>query len=148
MSKPFVPIETADLKWIQNLPFSKQYNDIYFSMESGIKQSRYVFVDGNDLINRWSMLDQNEDQHFTIGETGFGTGLNFLLTWSLWERYAPQSATLHFISCEKNPLKVNDLMRALKNWPELELYTAELIKQYPVLTPGNHHLFFCDGRLK
>ncbi|RUR12216.1 bifunctional tRNA (5-methylaminomethyl-2-thiouridine)(34)-methyltransferase MnmD/FAD-dependent 5-carboxymethylaminomethyl-2-thiouridine(34) oxidoreductase MnmC [Legionella sp. km772] len=146
MSKPFVPIETADIKWNKNLPFSNQYDDIYFSMESGIQQSRYVFIDGNDLINRW--LSLKECAHFSIAETGFGTGLNFLLTWSLWKHYAPKSASLHFISCEKNPLKVEDIKRALSNWPELESYSLELLKQYPILTPGNHHLNFSDGRVK
>ena len=146
MSKPFVPIETADLTWSKNLPYSKQFDDIYFSMESGIHQSRYVFIDGNNLIERWSALKEYE--HFSIGETGFGTGLNFLLTWSLWEKYAPKSASLHFISSEKYPLKLEDLERALSNWPELELYKSELIKQYPNLTPGNHHLHFCEGKIK
>ncbi len=146
MSKPFIPIETADIKWNNNLPSSNLYNDIYFSMESGVLQSRYVFIEGNDLLNRWSALSERD--HFSIGETGFGTGLNFLLTWSLWEQYAPKTASLHFISCEKHPLKLIDLERALDNWPELASYKSELIKQYPILTPGNHHLIFAEGRVK
>lgn len=146
VSKPFVPIETADIKWSGNLPSSNQYNDIYFSMESGIQQNHYVFIDGNELIKRWSIL--GPQFHFSIGETGFGTGLSFLLTLSLWEKHAPKSASLHFISCEKHPLKLEDLKRALGNWPELESYSLELLKQYPILTPGNHHLNFCNGRVK
>jgi tRNA 5-methylaminomethyl-2-thiouridine biosynthesis bifunctional protein len=148
VSKPFIPIETADIIWKQDLPFSNQYHDIYHAMDSGIKQNRYVFIDGNDLINRWTNLPSDEPQLFSIGEIGFGTGLNFLLTLSLWEQHAPQSASLHFISCEKHPFKLDDLNRALSNWPELGSYRLELIKQYPVLTPGNHHLYFCNGRVK
>lgn len=146
MSKRFVPIETADIKWNKNLPLSNLYQDIYFSMESGILQSQHVFVEGNNLFNRWLSLAEGE--HFTIGETGFGTGLNFLLTWSLWEKHAPKNAFLHFISCEKYPLKAVDLEKALSNWPELQCYREELLKQYPVLTPGNHYLSFADGRIK
>jgi tRNA 5-methylaminomethyl-2-thiouridine biosynthesis bifunctional protein len=148
VSKPFVPIQTAEIRWIQNLPFSLHYNDIYYSIDSGLNQSRYVFIDGNDLINRWSALPVDEPSTFCIGETGFGTGLNFLLTWSLWERHAPSSAQLHFISCELHPFKQEDLIRALSNWPELEPYLSELITHYPVLTPGVHHLSFADGRVK
>jgi tRNA 5-methylaminomethyl-2-thiouridine biosynthesis bifunctional protein len=148
VSNPFIPIETADIQWSGNLPFSTLYNDIYHAVDSGIIQSRCVFIDGNDLISRWSAFPHGERHIFTIGETGFGTGLNFLLTWSLWERYAPNTATLHFISCEKHPLKLNDLDRALSNWPELENYKLELLKQYPILTPGNHHLIFNEGRVK
>ncbi len=111
-------------------------------------QSRYVFIEGNDLINRWSALPDDTTNQFNIGETGFGTGLNFLLTWKLWEQYAPKSACLHFISCEKHPLKLSDLKKCLNVWPELSLQSNELIEQYPVLTPGYHHLSFCNGRVK
>lgn len=148
MSKPFVPIETADLQWTQDLPISNQYDDIYHAMDSGIKQNRYIFIDGNDLINRWTNLSKEQPEVFTIGEMGFGTGLSFLLTCSLWAQHAPKTASLHYISCEKHPLKLDDINRALSNWPELDEFRLELIKQYPVLTPGNHHLYFCHGRIK
>lgn len=111
-------------------------------------QSRYVFVDGNDLINRWLALPENKPSQFNIGEAGFGTGLNFLLTWKLWEQYAPKSASLHFISCEKHPLKLNDLKKCLSVWSELSLQSKELIENYPVLTQGYHHLTFSNGRVK
>lgn len=148
MSSPFVPIETADLDWCSDLPLSRQFDDIYNSIGNGMMQSRYVFIEGNDLINRWSALPENELTQFNIGETGFGTGLNFLLTWNLWEQYAPTNANLHFISCEKHPLKLNDLKKCLSVWPDLSLQSKELIKHYPVLTQGYHHLSFGNGRVK
>lgn len=148
MSKPFIPIEFADIQWDGNLPYSILYKDIYHSAASSIGQSRYVFIDGNDLITRWAALPCDKEHVFTIGETGFGTGLNFLLTWSLWEQYAPKAASLHFISGEKHPFRLEDLARVLSNWPELEQYKVELLKRYPVLTPGNHHLLFDNGRVK
>ncbi|KTD50930.1 bifunctional tRNA (5-methylaminomethyl-2-thiouridine)(34)-methyltransferase MnmD/FAD-dependent 5-carboxymethylaminomethyl-2-thiouridine(34) oxidoreductase MnmC [Legionella quateirensis] len=148
MSSPFVPIKTADLEWINDLPCSKHFNDVYNSAESGIKQSRYVFVDGNNLINRWSELPQNIYSLFNIGETGFGTGLNFLLTLKLWEEYAPNSAHLHYFSCEKHPLQLTDIEDCLTLWPELSIQTNQLLEQYPVLTQGYHYLSFCNGRVK
>ncbi len=148
MSSPFVPVETADLDWCSGLPLSRQFNDIYNSIGNGMMQSRYVFIDGNDLINRWLALFETDASLFNIGETGFGTGLNFLLTWKLWEQYAPKSAKLHFFSCEKYPLKADDLKKCLSVWPELSLHTDELLDNYPVLTPGYHHLSFGNGRIK
>ncbi|MDR3501660.1 MAG: bifunctional tRNA (5-methylaminomethyl-2-thiouridine)(34)-methyltransferase MnmD/FAD-dependent 5-carboxymethylaminomethyl-2-thiouridine(34) oxidoreductase MnmC [Legionella sp.] len=146
MSNFFVPIETAELDWHQDLPFSIQYDDVYHSSTSGIEQSRYVFIEGNNLISRWqNALDQSP---FTIAETGFGTGLNFLLTWQLWEQYAPEAGCLHFISCEKHPLTRNDLIKSLANWPQLEKQAVQLIEHYPVLTPGYHHLIFANGRVR
>lgn len=53
MSNFFVPINKAEVEWHGNLPFSKQYDDIYHSSEGGINQALYVFIDGNNLINRW-----------------------------------------------------------------------------------------------
>jgi tRNA 5-methylaminomethyl-2-thiouridine biosynthesis bifunctional protein len=148
VSSPFIPIKTADVEWRDGLPFSILYDDIYFSAESGIEQSRYVFIDGNDLINRWLTLSHDNSSEFNIAETGFGTGLNFLLTWHLWDQYAPQTAKLHFISSEKHPLHLNDLIRSLSNWPELSKHAKQLIENYPILTPGYHHLSFDNGRVK
>jgi tRNA 5-methylaminomethyl-2-thiouridine biosynthesis bifunctional protein len=147
VSSPFIPIKTAELAWRDGLPFSILYNDIYFSAESGIKQSRYVFIDGNDLVNRWLSLPHDSPIIFNVAETGFGIGLNFLLTWQLWEQYAPSAARLHFISCEKHPLKIADLKRCLSLWPELTKHANQLIDNYPVLTPGYHHLSFNNGRV-
>lgn len=147
MSNPFVPIKTADLEWRDDLPFSVLYDDVYFSAASGIGQCRHVFIDGNNLIQRWQELPRSIPSRFNIGETGFGSGLNFLLTWSLWEQYAPSTAYLHFISCEKHPLKIDDLRRCLSLWPELSQQAAQLVDNYPVLTPGYHHLSFANGHV-
>ncbi|WP_131794557.1 bifunctional tRNA (5-methylaminomethyl-2-thiouridine)(34)-methyltransferase MnmD/FAD-dependent 5-carboxymethylaminomethyl-2-thiouridine(34) oxidoreductase MnmC [Fluoribacter gormanii] len=147
MSNFFVPINKAELAWHDTLPFSSQYDDIYHSSEGGIDQALHVFVDGNDLIKRWQSLSDDNPQRFTIAETGFGMGLNFLVSWSLWEQYAPKSSQLHFISCEKHPLSLTDLSKSLAYWPQLEQYAQQLITSYPVLTPGYHHLSFCDGRV-
>lgn len=144
MSNPFVPIETANLLWCDGLPFSQSFADIYFSKENGLAETRHVFIDGNKLIERWQNLS---NESFLIAETGFGTGLNFLLTWSLWLEFAPKNARLHFFSCEKYPLTKDDLARCLNLWPELKEQANEFIESYPVLTPGFHHLQFEQGRI-
>lgn len=133
---------------MDSLPCSSLYEDVYYSVHGGIEQSRYVFVDGNRLIERWTELPADTTASFNIAETGFGTGLNFLLTWHLWLQHAPEHASLHFISCELHPLSVADLTKALSVWPELAPYAQQLIEQYPVLTPGNHHLIFAKGRVQ
>jgi len=147
VSNPFIPIQTAEIDWQDNLPFSIQYDDVYYSSASGIEQSLYVFIEGNDLINRWTSLPGNKSETFNIGETGFGTGLNFLLTWKLWEEYAPKSWTLHYFSCEKHPLSLKDLAKCLALWPQLNEQAQQLIKNYPILTPGYHQLSFCNGKV-
>lgn len=144
MSNPFVPIETATIDWRNNTPFSVTFADVYFSKENGLREAEHVFIVGNQLIERWQNLT---NETFVIGETGFGTGLNFLLTWFLWLKHAPQTANLHFISCEKFPLTKEQLFSCLKQWPQLENQIKLLWKSYPVLTPGFHHLEFENGRV-
>lgn len=144
MSKYFAPIETATLLWRNGLPFSQQFSDIYFSLENGLAEAQHVFIAGNNLLKRWQDLTNDS---FVIAETGFGSGLNFLLTWSLWLAHAPKTARLYFISCEKFPLAKQDLKHCLDLWPELQVHAKVLIENYPVLTPGFHYLQFAQGRV-
>ncbi|BBM02746.1 hypothetical protein [Microbulbifer sp. GL-2] len=124
----------ADIEWREDgQPLSRAYDDIYFSTASGLEETRYVFLQQNSLTERWAELAENSI--FTIGETGFGTGLNFLATWELWQKTAPMSARLHFISVEKFPLQSQDLSRALELWPQLQPFCQQLINNYPPCWP-------------
>ncbi|HEX5277864.1 MAG TPA: bifunctional tRNA (5-methylaminomethyl-2-thiouridine)(34)-methyltransferase MnmD/FAD-dependent 5-carboxymethylaminomethyl-2-thiouridine(34) oxidoreductase MnmC [Fluviicoccus sp.] len=138
-------IVPADLEWRDGLPWSRQFGDIYFSVDNGLAEKRHVFLDGNRLAERFAAIPDGGG--FTIAETGFGTGLNFLSTWRLWEQTAPPDAWLHFVSMEMYPLTADDLRRALDLWPELADLVAPLLAQYPFLTPGWHRLLFPDARI-
>ncbi|HNG11086.1 MAG TPA: FAD-dependent cmnm(5)s(2)U34 oxidoreductase, partial [Agitococcus sp.] len=134
-------IEAAQLTWQDGLPYSTVFNDIYFSLENGLAETQYVFLQGNQLAERFAQLPPQHS--FTIAETGFGTGLNFLATCQLWQQNQTASNTwLHFVSVEKHPLSHQDLRRALALWPELADYAKQLLAQYPPLTAGWHRLCF------
>ncbi len=60
-------------------PFSPEYGDRYHSREGALAQARHVFLGGNDLPARWRSA-----RAFTVLETGFGLGTNFLATWAAW----------------------------------------------------------------
>lgn len=122
------------------IPYSPQFNDVYFSKHSGLEETRHVFIEGNDLIARWQVLPPEQPGCFIIAETGFGTGLNFLSAWELWERYAPASWQLHFLSCELFPLSPEDLRRCCALWPQLSVYSKALLANYPACIPGIHRL--------
>ncbi|PTQ89571.1 bifunctional tRNA (5-methylaminomethyl-2-thiouridine)(34)-methyltransferase MnmD/FAD-dependent 5-carboxymethylaminomethyl-2-thiouridine(34) oxidoreductase MnmC [Agitococcus lubricus] len=138
-------IEPADICWRNGLPFSQRFNDIYFSLDNGLAETEYVFLEGNQLAERFASLSAGDN--FTIAETGFGTGLNILAAWRLWEKTAPKTAWLHIISVEKHPLTHEDLSRALALWPELAAYAQTLLAQYPPLTAGWHRLVFDEARI-
>ncbi|WP_299591591.1 bifunctional tRNA (5-methylaminomethyl-2-thiouridine)(34)-methyltransferase MnmD/FAD-dependent 5-carboxymethylaminomethyl-2-thiouridine(34) oxidoreductase MnmC [uncultured Microbulbifer sp.] len=138
-------VHHAQLEWRDNgQPVSCAFDDIYFSTASGLEETRHVFLGENHLPQRWA--DLAEGARFTIGETGFGTGLNFLAAWQLWKQVAPANAQLHFISVEKFPLHPGDLVRALEMWPEISDLSEQLIAQYPpYLASGVHRLKFSDS---
>lgn len=136
----------AQLDWDERgQPLSRSYGDIYFSQENGLEETRYVFLANNDLAARFAALADGEC--LNIGETGFGTGLNFLCAWQLFEQQAPAGARLHFVSVEKYPLHHDDLQRALALWPELAPFSAELLTQYRAIHPGFQRLLLAGGRV-
>ncbi|RZO69084.1 MAG: bifunctional tRNA (5-methylaminomethyl-2-thiouridine)(34)-methyltransferase MnmD/FAD-dependent 5-carboxymethylaminomethyl-2-thiouridine(34) oxidoreductase MnmC [Parvularculaceae bacterium] len=131
------PVSAADIDWDRdaNAPRSRRFDDIYFAQD-GPAESRHVFLNGNDLTDRW-----RSSTEFTIGETGFGTGLNFLTAWDLWNQTAkPNGARLNFISCEQYPLTPADLATAHKAWPDLHPLATQLQTAYPPVSQGFHQL--------
>ena len=139
-------ILNASLQWDQNgHPRSTQFDDIYFSKSSGINEARYVFLSKNNLCARFSQLSSKT---FVIGETGFGSGLNFLCSWQLFEQSAPKGATLHFISVEKYPLSWADHARTLTLYPELSQYADQLLDRYIPASNGFHNVEFAGGNIK
>lgn len=142
------PGQAAQVEWsAEGAPISTQFDDIYFSRQSGVEETRYVFLESNALPERLSAIASNDRQRLCIGETGFGTGLNFLCTWQLRDRVAPD-CQLHFISVEKYPLSKQDLAKALASWPELSAYTKCLIEHYPALTSGWHRISFLEHQVE
>lgn len=134
---------SASFEWDGNgAPYSPQFDDVYFSKSGGFEETRHVFLHGNDLPERW-----RGSRRFTIGETGFGTGLNFLITWREWRESAPRDATLHFVSVEKHPVARDDLARFLEPQRELGNLAGELLSVYPLPLPGFHRLHLDGGRV-
>jgi len=138
----------ADIQWDEfGQPFSLRFKDVYFSCREGLDETRYVFLDKNNLQNRWQ--EDSNQTCFTIGETGFGSGLNFIATWQLWNRCKIKDQWLHYISIEKHPFRQSDLLRASKLWPELKEFYQELIAAYPATAvKGFYTLVFSQYRIR
>jgi tRNA 5-methylaminomethyl-2-thiouridine biosynthesis bifunctional protein len=106
-------------------PVSEQFGDVYHSAAGGAAQARHVFLQGNQLPERW-----RGRRSFTILETGFGLGLNFLTTLQAWRDDPQRCLRLHFVSIEKYPVRASDLA------------DKELARKYPMLVPGVHRIEF------
>ncbi|SBS24795.1 tRNA 5-methylaminomethyl-2-thiouridine biosynthesis bifunctional protein MnmC [Marinomonas aquimarina] len=126
------------------VPRSSAFDDVYFDKDAGLDETRYVFLEHNQLSERFRQLPAK--QGFTIAETGFGTGLNFLCAWQLFLETAPQDTWLHFASVEKFPLSKEKLQQSLAMWPSLAELAKPLIEHYPTLCHGLHTLFFPEQR--
>ncbi len=123
-------------------PYSDRYGDVYHSAAGGPAQARHVFLAGNGLPERW----RGEDR-FTILETGFGFGLNFLATWAAWRADPERCARLHFVSIEKHPFALADLRTLHARYPEFAPLAAELQARWPVLVPGVLRIELDGGRV-
>ncbi|PQV47185.1 bifunctional tRNA (5-methylaminomethyl-2-thiouridine)(34)-methyltransferase MnmD/FAD-dependent 5-carboxymethylaminomethyl-2-thiouridine(34) oxidoreductase MnmC [Paraburkholderia sp. BL21I4N1] len=125
--------------------YSPLYNDIYHSVVGGLEQSQYVFLRGNALPERWQ-----KRRVFTVLETGFGMGINFLMTWAAWRADPARCERLHFVSTEKHPFVLDDLRSVYAKTlsdPTISAMAETLADAWPMLVPGTHRLEFDDGRV-
>ena len=88
-------------------PFAPNFDDVYFSSENGLAETQHVFLRGNGLPQAWS-----KRKDFTIVETGFGTGLNFLAAWKAWRETQPKTNKLHYYSITRNGLPFTQASRS------------------------------------
>ena len=119
-------------------PYSPRHDDIYHSAAGALAQARHVFLSGNGLPERW-----HGKVRFTVLETGFGMGINFLATWAAWRDDARRAASIEFVSIEKHPFSADDLRRAHAAIIDDES-TAPLAKAltsaWPPLVPRMHRV--------
>ncbi len=142
---PLPPLTPPEITWQNDvLPVSSQFDDPYFSLHNGLAESRYVFLQHNQLPHRWASWRGP----FCIVETGFGTGLNFLTTWQAFRQQPNNDCWLHITSIEKYPLSRQQLSRALALWPELAELTTQLLTQYPDAITGFHSLCWPEQRVQ
>ena len=135
------PILPASLAFDADVtPYSPDYGDVYHSADSGPGQARHVFLAGNDLPQRWAQA-----RIFTIVETGFGLGLNFLTTWAAWRADPLRCARLHYVTIEKHPFTRESLTTLHARYPEFTELSAQLQAAWPPLVPGWHRLHFDNG---
>lgn len=112
-------LQTEPLDWRDgDVPVSRRFDDPYFSLDNGLAETRYVFLQGNDLPARFR-------DGFHIAELGFGTGLNLLATIDLW-RSSGQDGRLLYTSFEAFPMRPQDMIRAQQAFPELAPIAKDL----------------------
>ncbi len=119
------------IEWLENnVPLSKKFDDTFFTKSDGRAETDHVYIKGNRLPERWQRTSS-----FTIGELGFGTGLNFLETARQWQLIANADAKLTFISFEKYPMTSKQISQAIATWPSLTKMCQQLCKTWDTKHP-------------
>ena len=115
-------IKNAQVEWRDGAtPIANAFDDPYFSINDGLAETQFVFLDGNGLPDRFC-------DGFHVAELGFGTGLNLLAIWQAWMN-AGFKTPLRFTSFEAFPMTLSDMRRALGNWPLLNNLADEMLGQ-------------------
>ena len=117
--------------------YSRWYDDIYFDKTDGVKEKEHVYLNANDLANRIKLSDK-----LCIAELGFGTGLNFILTWRLWKKNRKPNSSLTYISFEKAPLSKKEMTMVYKKFKELNDFSDQLIQKLTDNYKTNRTIYF------
>ncbi|MGB1439389.1 MAG: bifunctional tRNA (5-methylaminomethyl-2-thiouridine)(34)-methyltransferase MnmD/FAD-dependent 5-carboxymethylaminomethyl-2-thiouridine(34) oxidoreductase MnmC, partial [Luminiphilus sp.] len=122
-NQPWSPLEHPELDWVEGVPRHRSFDDIYYSAADGRAESQHVFIDGSGIRDKLSAGS------LVVAETGFGTGLNFLLLLQAWRDAASDrkaAARLHYIGLEAQPMTRQQLQQALTKWPEQQFLADRL----------------------
>jgi tRNA 5-methylaminomethyl-2-thiouridine biosynthesis bifunctional protein len=136
------PIQAARVTFGDDGPWSADFGDRYHAPYGAFEQARRIFLAGNGLPGRWQ-----DRRRFTVLETGFGLGNNFLATWQAWREDPQRPAQLVFMSIEKHPLLAADLALAHRDSPAPDL-AAALLAAWPPTSPDLHTLEFEGGQVR
>lgn len=135
-------ITPATLALVDGVRYAARCDDVYHSADAGLAQVQHVFIEGNRLADRW-----REQQRFSILETGFGFGLNFLATLRAWRADPVGPARLHYLAIERHPFCLADMEQLHARWPELAEVSRALLAHWPPLVPGFHRLLLDHGHV-
>lgn len=134
----------ARIEWRENngskQPYSLDFNDIYYSTDDGQLESEFVFVAQNQLPQRFAKTVGT----FVVIETGFGTGLNFLVVADCWQRVASSDAKLRYIALENTPISQNDMQTACDCWRALKPISDRFLSAYKTLISQDLTVFRCQ----
>lgn len=134
-----MPSFFAHLSQNTDFPHSEEFDDRYYLDGLGLYESQCVYLRNQQLL-------ENHVMHkgpFIVGEIGFGSGLNFLALFDLWNKSQHPHGPLVYVSFEQYPLHPRDLRSSLRPWEkQLSEPISRLLGHYRSPTPGLNFFFF------
>ena len=136
-----------DLEIKNSTPYSSKFNDFYYSVNSsdGLEESYHNFISPAKIAEK----SQLQERIF-IAELGFGTGINFINTSrEFLKNKTSNTQILNFSSCEKYPLKKNDLKKIYDSLDQkYQVICQQILEQYPKFPKGIFNLQLNNHQIK
>lgn len=128
------PLAPAAYQIVDDVIYSTTFDEPYFSKSGGLAEKRHVFVEGNQLDERFRC-----SKKVTILEFGFGLGLNLL---SSMEAHTSSGTecVLDYVAFEKHPLNKDQLRECLQFTIGVNENATHLIRSLPPLVSGFHRI--------
>lgn len=106
-------MQKSTIIWDNNTAISGYFDDVYFNTNGAVAETTYVFIEGNELNLQFL---QHNHHTFIVGETGFGSGLSFLVLWHHFLQFKKHNPDhplkkLQFFSVEKYPLSMDEMKK-------------------------------------
>jgi len=79
--------------------YNEKLNETYHSIHGAIQESEHIYIESGIKY----FINTQKKKNIRILEVGFGTGLNFLLT---YKHSLSHTYTIHYNTIESNPLKM------------------------------------------
>ena len=140
-------VKTNDCSFDNNNVRSREYDDIFFQKD-GIDESKYVFFDQNNIQEKFNKLKPNSS--FTIGEIGFGLGLNFLIAIKKWRKLnnIKNNTELNYVAFDKFVINDEILKNLSLAYPEIKYEAEILIRDMQPLKSGINFINIFELNLK
>lgn len=130
------------LHFRDGVPFDVRFDDVYYPRNNPEEDTRHTYLKGAQMDRLFE-----SKKRLIVAETGFGTGLNFLETWKMFEE-SNVSESLDFVSVEGFPIwDVNELKRCHDTFPSHAKNSEELRRKWPTV-PGIHRIRLANGRVR
>lgn len=128
-------LESHQLQWKDELPFSLDANDIFFQDEA-LNEIEHVFIKPNEIKHRSSV-----EKNLIVGEIGFGFGLNFLSTCQTWIQNSNEGL-LTYLSIDHKVASHDEIKKLFKKFNELSDLELTFFDCFEPIHQGINKFFF------
>lgn len=134
-------LESHQLQWKDELPFSLDANDIFFQDEA-LNEIEHVFIKPNEIKHRSSV-----EKNLIVGEIGFGFGLNFLSTCQTWIQNSNEGL-LTYLSIDHKVASHDEIKKLFKKFNELSDLELTFFDCFEPIHQGINKFFFPQWRVE